>query len=434
MTLDPRLVKIHEALEEYTKSGLLDKAAAPTLAPANLDDNTGPEVGGNHFMSRSDLMDLRSRLMQKSAPQLMAMFADQAMRKDLGIPVDQWVAGQPNQQAYLDALQRKGGDGQIVLKAMDSAGAGPLIRQDLEPILYALFVKNFPAWDRINKVPANGLLHAWNKITSFGDAQFMPELGTVTDDQNTYERANTNVAVLARRVGVSFKAGFAVQQGGAGYNLESEELTGGLRAMAHKLQKTIFQGQSTDSGGDADNELGAYDANGFTGLRALLNTSAAVNANLTGATPDKITEKINDSVVPIVDNGGAPSVVFIRANEHNIWNKQQLEIVRIMDRIDFVPGIRVPAIATSAGDLPLVPVPGDSIGFYDRSAKDTADIYVVDETSLSLPYLGSDSIQVLDIPVGVGGQLVHYYIVWIMVGLALKTNLWSNKVRAQIEA
>lgn len=433
MSLDPRLVKIHEALEEYTKSGVLDHVASAT--PADPNDNTGPEIGsGNRFMLRSELMDLRGRLMKKSTPELLAMFADQAMRKDLGVPIDQWVANSNNPQAYLDALQRKGGEGQLVLKAMDTAGAGALIRQDLEPLLYPLFVRNFPAWDRINKIPANGLLHSWNKITSFGDAQFMPELGTVTDDQNTYERAFTNVGVLARRVGVSFKAGFAVQQGGAGYSLETEELTGGLRAMAHKLQKTIFQGQSTDSGGTADSEAGAYDANAFTGLRSLLNTGSAVAANLTGATPDSITEKINDAVVPIVDNGGAPSVVFIRANEHNIWNKQQLEIVRIMDRIDFVPGIRVPAVATSAGDLPLVPVPGDSIGHYDRSAKDTADIYTVDESSLSLPYLGSDSIQVLDIPVGVGGQLVHYYIIWIMVGLALKTDLWSNKVRAQLEA
>lgn len=43
-----------------------------------------------------------------------------------------------------------------------AAGSGltdgsALIRQDLEPTLYALFVKVFPAWERIAKGPSNGL-------------------------------------------------------------------------------------------------------------------------------------------------------------------------------------------------------------------------------------------------------------------------------------
>ena len=431
MSLDPALVKIHEALEEYTKSGALDKVGNELpAATAGPSDQSGPIV-----MSRTDRLALRKEMMTKSNAELLAMFADQAMRQDVGVPVGTWLGAQND--AYFAALQNRP-EGALVLKAADTGSASALIRQDLEPILYPLFVRNFPAWDRLMKVPANGLVHSWNKITSFGDATFMSELGTVTDDQNVYENATTNIGVLARRVGVSFKSQFAVQQGGAGYNLESEELTGGLRAMAHKLQKTIFQGNSSASGGTATSEDGLYDANAFTGLRSLL-TAKDTDIDISDATfadKDSITMGVNDAVVSPINNGGSPSVVYIRADEHNVWNKQQLEIVRIMDKIEFIPGIRVNAVATSAGDLPLVPIPGDSIGHYTNSAnsKDSADLYAVDEGSISLPYLGSDSIQVLDIPVGVGGQLVHYYILWIMVGLALKTDLWSAKVRMQLAA
>lgn len=436
--IDPQLQKIHEALEEYTRSGALDSLnSAPPAAAAAL------EAGGPTVMSRSDMQELRSRLFRKSVPELMAIFADQAQRTDTGVPLAAWMAGSGNPYAINEALNAKTADATMVRKAMDTGGAAALIRQDLEPVLLALFVKQFPAWERINKIPANGLLHSWNKITSFGDAQFMPELGTVTDDNNTYERASTNIGVLARRIGVSLKSGFAVTAGGAGYNLEQEELTGGLRAMAHKLQKTIFQGNSTASGGTASSEDGAYDANAFDGLRKLL-ALRDTDIDLSDATfsnRDDITSGIDDATVSITNNGGAASVIYIRADEHNQWNKQQLPIVRVMDKTEFVPGIRVPAVATSAGDLPLVPIPGDSIGSYDAAGsghgvagKESADIYVVDESTLSLPYLGSDGIVTLDIPIGVGGQLVHYFIMFCMFGLQLKTDLFSAKVRAQIEA
>lgn len=432
MSIDPTLLKIQEALDEFTRSGELDKVASPAAPPA------GPDVGsgGNYYMTRSDSFEMKQRLLTKSEPELLAIFNEQAQRTDVGVPLGTWLANAGNPAAINRALSAGTPDANLLLKAMDSAGAGALIRQDLEPVLAALFVKQFPAWERIRKIPANGLVHAWNQITDFGDAQFMPELGTVTDDNNTYVRATTNIAILARRVGVSLKSQFAVTAGGAGYNLEQEELTGGLRAIAHRLQVTIFQGNATESGGTANDEDGAYDANAFTGLRQLLKNDAnAIDlSDATFSDRDDITTGINAAVLPITNNGGRASVIYMRPDEYNQWNQQQLPIVRIMDRNEFVPGVRVSAVASSAGDLPLVVVPGDSIGTYDFAGKESADIYVVDENDLAMPYLGSDSITVLDIPIGVGGQLVHYFVLFCMFGLQLKTTLWSHKVRAQLEA
>lgn len=435
MAISPELQKIHEALEEYTKSGALDKVADSEPVAT---DAVGPDLTTKSVIGSSDMFRLKQEMLRKSQPELLAIFNEQASHSEVGIPLGVWMSRGGNAEAINQALSQNTPDAQFLRKAMDTAGASALIRQDLEPVLAGLFVKQFPAWERIRKIPANGLVHAWNQITDFGDAQFMPELGTVTDDNNTYVRATTNVAILARRVGVSLKSQFAVQAGGAGYNLEQEELTGGLRAIAHRLQKTIFQGNATITGATANDEEGEYDANAFTGLRQLLMT-ADTDINVSDTTPtdrDDITTGFNAAVLPITNNGGAASVIFMRPDEYNEWNRQQLPIVRIMDRTEFVPGVRVSAVATSAGDLPLVVVPGDSIGTYDNDAngKESADAYVIDENDLALPYLGSDGITTLDIPIGVAGQLVHYFILFCMYGLQLKTTLWSRKLRMQIEA
>jgi hypothetical protein len=130
MSLDPQLVKIHEALEEYTKSGALDKIGQEPPAVA-----AQPEDSGLKVMNRSERFEMRRRMMTKSTPELMAIFADQALRKDTGVPVGDWLGAQ--NQAYFDALRGQP-QGEMVLKAADSTSASALIRQDLEPILYPL--------------------------------------------------------------------------------------------------------------------------------------------------------------------------------------------------------------------------------------------------------------------------------------------------------
>jgi len=440
MSMDPLLTKVHEALEEYSKSGALDKLNdTPAVEPAAITGSTSGNL--SKVMGRSALMEMRERMLTKSIPETMALLNEQASRKDQGIPFAQWAAHSGNSQAIYDALSTSGPDGQMLQKAIDSTGAGALIRQDLDPMVYRIFVSKFPAWQRMRKVPSNGLVHAFNQITSYGDAQFMPELGTVVDDNNVYNRATSPVAVLARRVGVSLKSQFAVQQGGAGYNLEELEIEGALTAMAHKLQKTIFQGNATASGGTADDENGAYDANAFDGLRKLLasnanNTTVDISSATLSSRGD-ITTAINQAASNVSNSGGSPSVVYSRFAEHTEWNRQNLQFVRIVngnDRVEYVPGINVTGIATDAGFVPFVGVPGDSIGFYDNPTKDTADIYVLDESKIVMPYLGSDSITTLDIPIGVAGQLVHYYIVYIMIGFALLVPQFQAKVQAQFEA
>lgn len=435
MAIDPTLKSVLESLEDIGKqlSALND---TPNTAPEEpvkkgvAEDPT--DIITRRSMSLSDQMELRAKLKTKSTAELSAMFGIQAQRHEAGIPFDMWAnAGGSGVQAAI-------GRDITLTKALDSSGASALIRQDLEPILYELYVREFPAWERFAKEPANGLVHAYNQITNFGDAQFMTELGTVTDDQTTYTRKTTPVSVIATRRGTSLRSQYAVRAGGMSWNPEQLELQGGLRAIAHKMQKTIFQGQATNSGGLSTNELGAYDANAFDGLRSILNQATAKNCDVFATTPEDMREFIDRATEEIVNAGGTANAIYLRPTEKITFDLQQDKNVRYMNQFTNVtPGVLTNAVNTVLGPLPLIVIPGDSIGHYTTTnsdgsfngGEDVADMYILDESTVSLPYLGSEGVTVLDIPIGISGQLTHLYIMFGMWGLVVKALPFSNKVR-----
>jgi hypothetical protein len=203
------------------------------------------------------------------------------------------------------------------------------------------------------------------------------------------------------------------------------------------VQKTIFQGNSTQSGGTAANEYGLYDANAFDGLRTALNLVGDTGVNFAPhktSSPDNFVTAFNKGITTIADAVGVPpSVVYARYAELGQLSNQQLSIQRTVDSMEFVPGVQVPAVMTSVGRMPIVGVPGDAIGTYTAatySSKTVADMYMINESQLAVPYLGSPGPSVIEIPPGVSGQLTRLYIVWGMFGLALMSNLHSVKLRA----
>lgn len=451
MALDPRLKSALEALEELGKD-LDTKNDEPSSAPVETKRSAGEDVTDDlparRLLSVSDQLAMRERLRTKSTSELHAMFGIQARKGDTGIPFDVWAnAGGYQLQAGLESDP-------TLRKALDTTGAAALIRQDLEPILYELYIREFPAWERFRKEPANGLVHTYQQITDFGDAQFMTELGTVTDDGSTYVRKTTNVSVIATRRGVSLKSQFAVRAGGMSWNPEQLELQGGLRAIAHKMQKTIFQGNASDSGGSGSAESGAFDANAFDGLRSILGQSrsdvsgsvAAVNCDLFASTPDDMRTALDRAAQQIMDAGGSVQIIYTRPNEKVSFDLQQDKNVRYMNSfVNVAPGVQTNAVNTVFGPLPLAVIPGDSIGSYTSTNTDAfvgggtpsgsesvADMYLLDESTISLPYLGSEGVTVLDIPIGISGQLTHLFIMFGMWGLAVKALPFSNKVRVTL--
>ena len=310
----------NETLEEINKQlGVLsDPASLTTIAPAPSvvagvnDQVTAPQ----NFMQRQILagqtkMALRSALHTKSTAELHMLFGMQLAKRDQGIPFGAWAASGGMAAAIFDAWNNQSGGGLIdpgvvpqIRNALDTGGAAALIRQDLEPFLYELYVREFAAFDRFNKEPANGLTHTFNQITSFGAAQFMPELGTVTDDTSVYARKTTNIAIVATRRGLSLKSQYAVAAGGMSYNPMDLELQGGLRAISKRMQDQIFSGQSSNSGGSASTEDGDYQPNGFDGLRTILNTTRAHNVNPLAGTPEDIKHALDLVVADITQASG----------------------------------------------------------------------------------------------------------------------------------
>lgn len=414
------LARVKAALEEHGPS--LERAVeVPTSA------SVMPDISEKSYLTRADSAILRGGLKKLSTPVLWGMLNEQLDDIDTGIPFGAWAAagGRP----IGDALQQN----PQLRKTLDTTGATALIRQDLEPILYEIYVREFTAWEDFMKEPSNGLVHAYNKQTSFGDAQFMTELGTVTDDVGVYTRATAPISVIATRRGITLKSQFATLQGGAGFNPEQLELRNGLRAIAHKMQKTIFQGNATASGGLTSNEDGPYDVNSFDGLRRTLVTNVKT-INATGATPGDIREGIGAVARDVMNTGGRLQKLYVNPDVKHLWDVAQDANVRYISTGGVSVGMQVNGVNTPFGDMPLNVVPGDSIGSYTYSGKTHSDIYLMDMETVSIPYLGSEGVTVLDIPTGIGGQLTHQFIMFGMWGFAVKVEVFNGKVRVQTVA
>lgn len=438
--ISPALIALNAAPNTSQVPGQLPAAiVAPVLAQGITDQSIGTSQSMRRYLTAQDQLEMRRELRKMSVPELHMLFGEQARKSGTGIPLGLWLNA--NGQQAIDAFEQGRAGGVFspdVLRALDTAGGSALIRQDLEPILYELYIRTFPAFERFTKEPANGLVHTYQQITSFGDAQFMAELGTVTDDKSTYVRQTTNVAIVATRRGVSLKTQFATLQSGSGFNPEQLELQGGLRAIAQKMQRQIFSGNGTDSGGTASNELGLFDANGFTGLRAILNTVRAKNLDpdtLPDSTGD-VGRAIRSAAIEIMQNGGTASMVYLSPLDKETFDNQQAKNVRYMgDTTSVAVGFDVNVVNTVFGKLGLFPVPGDAISSYTAATfagNTVRDMYVLDESTISLPFLGSEGPTVLDIPIGISGQLTHLYIIFGMWGLAVKAPIWSNKVRVKV--
>jgi hypothetical protein len=391
-------------------------------------------------LSPEERVYMSSELSRKSDAEI-SMLVSSAMRKrDAGIPLDHWLAaGGYTLQNALGEMQSNHLDLDVA-KAIDTSGVSVLIRQDLEPLLYQVFIRQFPFYDRMGKEPANGLIHAFNRVTAYGTASFMPELGTVTDDKSTYERASTNIAILATRRGVTLKSQFAVAAGGMAWSPEAIEMQGGLRAIAHKMQQTIFGGQASDSGGTNSNELGLYDADGFTGLRSILNSGRVKNVDPATAptAAGNVRRAVDAALLEAIQTGATgPWEIWSHPSEKVTFDEQQDTNVRILEASQRGASIGVvtQAVNTLAGQIGWNIVPGDSISSYTAttySSNVVRDVYMVDPNGMSLPFLGTPGPTVLEIPVGISGQLTRLFIIFMMNGLAVKVPQFSNKIRVKV--
>ena len=138
MTVDFNAVQ--DSLKEI-KDLLESGKASPSAPLEGPDDRSNSEpTSRNRLMSRSEIYAVRDELRKRSTPELLAMFDMQlndGAKRGVGIPYGVW-AGSGGGAAVNAAFNS---DPEIT-KALDSTGGAALIRQDLEPVLYELFLRS----------------------------------------------------------------------------------------------------------------------------------------------------------------------------------------------------------------------------------------------------------------------------------------------------
>lgn len=402
----------------------LEKSATATqAAPAGAPVGVGVKNAdvSDNIARYEELTTFRRSLLETYDERTLNRMIALQMRKGTadgqGVPFESWA-----NHSTMAALPPE------VTKLLDTAGGVALIRQDLEPLLYAAFVKRFPWFDRITKKPSNGLVHAYNRIDQLPTAVFISDTGQVTDSTSVYTRATTNIAIAALRVGTSLRVQFATRAGGGGYDPESEEIRNALTAIAKKMQSTMFSGNDSVPGKIATDPEGLFDPLAFNGLRISI-PAANTLAHETGST---MLERLNKADKFLSVSGGKASIILMDARDRiDLMNELQPN-VRYIDKMPIVPGLPpVEAVNLgNSGTIPVLPIPGDEMGSYsDGNGNTVRDAYLLDEDVIAAPWLGSESPTVLEIPVGVSGALTKLYIVFMMMGMEVAIPKFNAKVQ-----
>lgn len=330
------------------------------------------------------------------------------------------------------------------LKAVLDSGASPsggvLIRQDLEPTLYALFVKEFPVFERLAKGPSNGLVHAATQITSPEDAYSLggtllsSELGAINPVRSDYNRVTFPIAVFATGRGVSLKELAAVNAGGAAYDPQKTELSNGMIRLAQDVQNQILMGNASNAAGTSSNEEGTYNAAGFDGFRGVLGSQGAfagnnaVQLNLGNLS---MTEGLSSAAASAANNGGNPSMAFMSINAKQALDLENQNNRRYNDdKTSIIPGVDVQSLLWADGKLDLMPIKGNTLGQYTYGGvATTEDMYVIDESTITVRWLYSESFTVLQLPMGYDNTLSERFIIFGMYGLEIAAPAFNAKVR-----
>ncbi len=419
--------KADEAIERLTTiRDTLAKLSQPPKKdeiPADVRKEDGTEIKGIKRARALDVAQLQMEALRLPPTQLKAAIRDQlnyGSSQGAGVPINDWMTS-----ADYGKMQ----ENEMLSKFLDTASGNVLIRQDLEPLIFAAFVRRFPAFARIDKIPANGLVHTFQRVDARPTTSYIAETATVPDSQSTYTRATTNIAVAALRVGTSLKETLAVTAGGMPWNAEQQEIGFGIESIAAQTQQTLLQGNATVPGGAADND-GPFDANAFDGLRR---TIPAANIREIGA--DTILEALNQTDLLSANNGAQNSIIFISATDNVQFTNELQPFRRFVDseRVEVVPGL--PSVTgvslASSGLVPVISVPGTDWAAYTSGGNTVRDAFVLDESVLAMPYLGSETPTVIELPLGVTGALTKLFILVWMGGLAARIPNFTAKLRIQ---
>ena len=367
------------------------------------------------------------------------------------LPMHEWAAksGSPT-DAIHNGLQNQidgggfGANTTLMKAALDTSAGAALIRTDLEPILHEVFLRTFPGYDMLPKIPSNGLVHTFVQQTAIGTASIVSELGSLSASESygTYATTqSTNIAVVASQRAVGLKAMYASQQSGMNFGLggnRNTEVTNALRAIAKVVQGLIFQGNQNGSASSAvaNDEDGLYNANGFTGLRQQLK---GASYSITKASTDSYLTTLRKAVGQLLNAGADLSsiLMFCSVGAQNAIDSELEQFFTVPKNTEGTPhptnfgssGLRMLQDIILRSKMVPSGAQAEGIGYYDLSTVATEDMYLLDPEGIKLPYLGSPTPVILELPTGYDNRLANTYIPFIMIGLALYAKDFNRKVR-----
>jgi|GEM_PF-3254057 len=394
----------------------------------------GPEAGeyhaGRYKVSDADLEAIIGTLMAMPPEERQTVFTQEngmKMAQALDLAAKAGVFGEHSE---------------ILRRALDVSSGGPLIRTDLDPILYEAYLRDFPVLDEIRKIPANGVLHTFNQRTSPGSASTISDLGDMSgafsnSSLSQFQSSHIATIVAPRAIGLKFQ--YAVQQSGMNYNVagdENLEIVGAMLAMSKKVQTLILQGNFSTASKTLNDEEGLTDANGFDGIRSMLKGGST---SLTKATGDSYVDTINRAVGQIINAGGSARNLLVLCSLYTRF-QINLELQGYLRVVNTVPGGGISTNLSANGLVTLadwmariVNVPADAqgngLGNYTFSGSPVEDIDVLDLSTWALAYLGSATPSILELPVGFNNQLSRVYYPFYMVGLVGFVPSFNRKIR-----
>lgn len=155
MTLD--LKALNRMLDEFGPTVERATDAAPTpdpLTTKSVGDGLAPQSpygSAYQFLSADDSYLIQKKMNSLSMEEKGFILKEQLKKgAGRGVPLEAWQAHKVGEMAAASGQE-------WVANALDTSGGSALIRTDLSPMLTSIFVALFPAWARIEKVPANGL-------------------------------------------------------------------------------------------------------------------------------------------------------------------------------------------------------------------------------------------------------------------------------------
>lgn len=321
-----------------------------------------------------------------------------------------------------------------------TSGGSVFIRQDLEPYIHELFVSKFPWWEMMASGASNGLVHVANQITATDSnalgATAISETGAITYVSGVYNRASYPIMILGTGRGVTFKEMAATVAGGGTVQPLETELRNGIIALARDAQFYLFQGNATNtSSTTTTSEGGAYNSITIDGLRGVTGSVGSFAGN--GAVQiDQIALTLTDSLIAaasrLADNGGTAKLALMTKRAKAALDTENNGNKRYNDAMtDVVAGVRANTIACVDGDVPVLSVPGNTIGAYvsPTTGAYVEDVYVLDTDHITRRWLYSPTFTVLEIPSGVDGILSSRYLVFVMFGNELAAPPFLSKIR-----